>query len=189
MVANSAVDLMHADISEVRQAVDQAVSPSALASLGRIDAKVLLISAASALEDQVKESLGLITREAGGDVVGELIDHAILSRGYHTLFNWGGKDGPGRSANSFFALFGEEVAERCKSCVAADPELAQHISDFLELGYYRNKLVHSNFASFGLQKTYDEVMKLYLSARQFPAILDELLMGDSRGRSGNELSE
>jgi hypothetical protein len=48
-----------------------------------------------------------------------------------------------------------------------DSKLESAISAFIELGQIRNQLVHQNFADFYLEKTSEEIYKLYKDALVF----------------------
>ncbi|MEL4356511.1 MULTISPECIES: HEPN domain-containing protein [unclassified Luteococcus] len=144
--------------------------PSALAALGRIAPKVLLIAAASALEDQVKEELQRLARAHGHAELAECVTRGILARGYHTLFEW-----DKTNANRFFALFGPDAKERCQAAVGADEALDRSVRAFLELGRLRNNLVHNNYVTFEVPKTVLDIVELYEAARVFPTRFGELL--------------
>jgi hypothetical protein len=90
---------------------------------------------------------------------------------YHTYFNWGEKgdlDKPGKNANTFFSLFGEEFKKNVEAEINADKNLESAVKVFLEIGHIRNTLVHSNFAAYNLDnKTADEIFELYKKGFEF----------------------
>jgi len=90
---------------------------------------------------------------------------------YHTYFTWGEKDEPskpGKNANTFFSMFGEEFKSECEKEVKANGELDRVIKAFLELGHLRNILVHSNFAALNFDtKTTNEIFELYQDGQKF----------------------
>lgn len=92
----------------------------------------------------------------------ELVRKKAVERQYHTYFQWGGKN-----ANQFFSLFGADFLEYMKSLIKSDKQLELAVEAFLELGELRNRLVHQNFGTFALEKTVDEIFKLYKSANVF----------------------
>ena len=53
------------------------------------------------------------------------------------------------------------------SLVKGSPDLDKAIRAFLELGDGRNMLAHQNFAAFAMQKTSEEIYKLYQDAMPF----------------------
>jgi hypothetical protein len=56
--------------------------------------------------------------------------------------------------------------------VKEDIDLDSAIKSFLELGNERNKLVHQNFADCTIEKTAEEVYKLYQQATLFIDFLE-----------------
>ncbi|ORB17846.1 hypothetical protein BST37_03035 [Mycobacterium noviomagense] len=126
--------------------------------------KVMLLAAASNLEEQIKAAVIAFVRKTAGDseeVVNFLRNKAI-ERQYHTFFQWDGKN-----ANQFFSLFGENFKKRMKEIVDADPELRQSIRDFLDLGNARNSLVHGDYAAAAMDKSALDVLSQYHSACVF----------------------
>ena len=126
--------------------------------------KSLLLSAASFFEQEVIEVLKAKIRDWGGNraELNELMRVKVIERQYHTLFNW-----KGRNANSFFKLFGPEFAEFMVSQIKGDDALDDSIAAFIEVGRERNRLVHSNFGSYTLEKTFDEIFALYSKGKMF----------------------
>lgn len=51
--------------------------------------------------------------------------------------------------------------------VKADNKLDESIKAFLEIGNERNKMVHQNFAEIIIDKTAEEIYKLYQTALYF----------------------
>ena len=53
------------------------------------------------------------------------------------------------------------------------------ILDFLEIGREKNRIVHEDFSSFFMEKTFEEINNLYLSAKifvdWFPGVMEEFL--------------
>lgn len=126
--------------------------------------KVLTISAASYFEhiltgvvmDFVEETV------AAEAMVTSLVRNRVVSRQYHSWFTWDGKN-----VNSFFAMFGDGFKSHMTSLVKGSPDLDKAIRAFLELGDGRNMLAHQNFAAFAMQKTSEEIYKLYQDAMPF----------------------
>ena len=56
-----------------------------------------------------------------------------------------------------------------------DDNLAQSVSDFLELGRERNWLVHQDYGSYFLEKTAEEIFTLYASALVFVEFMPKAL--------------
>jgi len=98
---------------------------------------------------------------------------------YHTYFSWGEKDDadkPGKNANQFFSLFGENFKTRITEIIRKNKTLDDSIRAFIELGHLRNLLVHSNFASYNFEnKTTDEIYLMYQKALLFIDLLNDNL--------------
>src|ERR1022692_1831159 len=145
--------------------------------------KVVLLAAASDLEHEVQQVIIGYYKQQTRDCefAVSFVHNKAISRQYHTYFDW-----RNRSANSFFALFGERFKAKAKTALKADAEIAQAVADFCELGDLRNQLVHENYAAFSMEKTASEVHALYQSARRFVTYLPTLLDDAGTGSGGSE---
>jgi len=134
--------------------------------------KTLLMSAASYFEYTICEAiLEYVSEIADNDAaVISLVKVKAIERQYHTYFDWNASN-----ANSFFSHFGEKYKLYVKEIVEKDPDLRESIRAFLELGSLRNQLVHQNYATFPLEKTADEIYKLYIVAFRFIDFFPESL--------------
>lgn len=126
--------------------------------------KILLLSAASYFEANLKESLVHFFEEqlAHKELVIRFLQNKAIERQYHTYFSWGK-----RNANTFFGLFGDGFKEFMSESVKSDLQLNSAIEAFMELGEIRNHLVHQNFAVYPIEKTSDEIYELYRRAVNF----------------------
>lgn len=126
--------------------------------------KVLLLSAASYFEDEIKDIILSFVEKNSNDnsMIKSFVKNKAVERQYHKYFDW-----RARNANRFFSLFGEEFKDHAEGDVKGNPELEKSIRDFLEIGNLRNELVHGNFAVFPIEKTVEEIYELYHSAHQF----------------------
>jgi len=135
--------------------------------------KVLLLSAASYFEHEIKEIiLDFVEKNSANPIIKSFVKNKAVERQYHTYFNW--KEA--KNANTFFSLFGEEFKNQAEEDVKANSELKKSIQDFLEIGKLRNQLVHGNFAVFPIEKTVEEIYELYCSAYQFIHYLSSKLI-------------
>lgn len=157
--------------------VNHLLEAGELSLLNNVDAgfrKALLLSAASYFEVQVRDSLLAFMHEktAGNEVAVAFVKNKAIERQYHSYFNWSDKN-----ANQFFGMFGPAFKARMELLVQSNQELDAAIKAFLELGNLRNRLVHRDYATFPMDKTVDEIYKLYKSALGFvealPASLRE----------------
>lgn len=144
--------------------------------------KVMLLAAASNLEEQVKQALTDFAKRVAGDAeeLVSFLQNKAIERQYHTLFSWDGKN-----ANQFFGLFGENFKDRMKALVDEDTELRQAIRDFLDLGNARNTLVHGDYASAAMDKSARDVLNQYQSACKFVRQLELSFGVSSPVRSPN----
>jgi RiboL-PSP-HEPN len=100
------------------------------------------------------------------------VRNKAVARQYHTWFNW-----CDNNANQFFGLFGAEFKAQMSELVKGSEEMQRSVRAFLELGNERNRLVHQDFATFSMEKTLDEIYRLYQSALMFVDALPTELRG------------
>ncbi len=124
---------------------------------------------------------------ANDELIISIIKTKAIKRQYHTYFDWE----KSTNANSFFSLFGEDFKNKMAKQVKETPKLETAIRAFLQLGQERNKLVHQNFAEIVLDKTADEIYKLYQTALLFVDIIkSELIKKDQKiSNEGNETTQ
>lgn len=171
-MGDTIVERLHRDFQALATILEDGAESSLRIAADDTFRKVLLLSAASHFEHSVIEAIVSYASDASGgsERLVEFVRRKGLSRQYHTLFNW-----EGRNANSFFALFGEAFKFRMETLVNQDAQLADAIRAFLELGSERNRLIHQDLGSFSLEKTASEIFDLYQRAASFvdriPALL------------------
>ncbi|MFN3506281.1 MAG: HEPN domain-containing protein [Allorhizobium sp.] len=126
--------------------------------------RTLLLSAASYFELRITRDVEGFCSELteGNELIVSLIKTKVISRQYHSWFSW-----DSNNANTFFAMFGPSFKQYMSGVVSKDEDLKNAIKAFLELGNERNKLVHSDYASYLINKTPDEIHALYLLGLQF----------------------
>ena len=120
--------------------------------------KSLLLAAASHFEHRVTSASAEFVREAarGSVLVEQFVRNKAIARQYHTWFKW-----DDNNANQFFGFFGQAFKTAMAERLKARDDLRLSVKAFLELGNERNKLVHQDYASFALEKTMDEIYRLY----------------------------
>jgi hypothetical protein len=64
-------------------------------------------------------------------------------------------------------MFGDDFRSHMVEVVKLDQNMAKSISDFLEIGRERNRLVHQDYGSFFLEKSAEEIFGSYVSAMVF----------------------
>jgi len=155
--------------------------PSLQSDVNKHFTKILVLSAASYFEHQIQEILiEFVSVTSNKDLrVTNFLKKKAIGQQYHTFFNWGEKNNPrkpGKTANSFFALFGEDFKKELSEEIKNNEDLDKSIKAFLEIGHLRNLLVHSNFAAYSLDfKTSDEIFVLYQKAMNFVKFVEEKL--------------
>ncbi len=126
--------------------------------------KTILLSSASFFEKEISNTVIEFAKSHtdNNELVIEIIKQKAVSRQYHTYFNW-----ESANANAFFGLFGGEFKTRMSQRVKEDEDLDKAIKSFLEIGRERNRMVHQNFAEVVIDKTAEEIYKLYQGSLYF----------------------
>lgn len=172
MVKQSIVDRIYQDNLELLDFLEKQNEPSFMVQFNTVFTKTLLLSAASYFEHEICRMIqAFIERKAQNDeCVISILKKKAIERQYHTYFSW--KDWEKGNANSFFSLFGEVFKEKRSLEINSNSNLKTAVKAFLEIGNERNKLVHQNFADCTIEKTAEEVYKLYQHAILFIDFLD-----------------
>jgi hypothetical protein len=162
------VDTMYAEFKDAAAVLVGANELSLQIMLESNFRKTLLLSAASYFEYTLSREVATFTDEItdGNMMIGSLVQTKAISRQYHTWFDW-----KSSNANQFFSMFGQDFRDHMAKKVAADVILSTSIKAFMEIGRYRNQLVHSDYASHLINKTLEEIYKLYLEANEFMKIV------------------
>ncbi|MGW4849426.1 HEPN domain-containing protein [Nocardia brasiliensis] len=146
-------------------------SPSGLAALNRTYHKVILVAAASRLENQVKQIVESLFREHGRDELGAFVAKRVMARNYHQLFDW-----PNEKARGFFTSFGPKCANAFDTAMKTDTEFLRQHAAFMRLGSLRNQLVHQDYATYILSETPKELSDMYEVAVLFPSRFEDIIL-------------
>lgn len=94
-----------------------------------------------------------------------------LDRRYHQLFDW-----DKQNVNKFLTCFGENFRDKISKEIEADQDLKNKMGSFLELGRWRNKLVHEGFKLEAInEKSIDDIWSNFVKSCDFyKFILDKL---------------
>ncbi len=178
----TSVDRLYAEAAAVIEALGS-TEPSLVVAAGDTLRKALVLAAASYFEARVTRCvLDFVDERASGDaLVLSLVKNKAVNRQFHTWFSWTEK-----SASQFFGLFGADFKAKMAAMVQASDRLRGAIEAFLEMGNERNKMVHQDFATFGLEKTLDEIYRLYQQAMPFVEGLPDYLRDPVVERGGHE---
>jgi RiboL-PSP-HEPN len=141
--------------------------------------KTILLSSASFFEKEITDTVIKFAESHTGNnkLVVSIIRQKVVSRQYHTYFDWNSSN-----ANTFFGLFGDEFKNKMSQKVKDDEKLDKAIKAFIEIGRERNKMVHQNFAEIVIDKTADEIYKLYQSSLYFIQIVKRELIKEENIR-------
>lgn len=169
MMRTSIVDRIYQDNLDILKFLEEKNEISFVIQFNTVFTKTLLLSAASYFEHEICRMVqAFVAHKAQNDeYVIAIVKQKIIERQYHSYFEW--KD---NNANKFFSLFGSTFKEKRLQDIKNNPELQPAIKSFMELGRERNKLVHQNFADYNIEKTAEEVYKLYQQAAVFIDFLD-----------------
>lgn len=140
----------------------------------------LVLAIASFFEHSITEIMSeLPTARANGDpVITSMVMRQVISRKYHTYFDWERlKPGP------FLALLGDDFKSKVNAELKTNKELAEGIDAFLELGQIRNNLVHQNYVRFVVEKTPEELIIQFRKAQIFPVYLRATLLSSGSTES------
>lgn len=175
MFDSNAVNVFYNSTKGLIEFLDEKKEPTFRSEVEQNFTKVLLLSAASFFEQSVKLILNKFVEitSANNVLIKEFLNNRAIGDKYFQLFSW-----DDNNANKFFSLFGKDFKQQMKGKVSSDKNLDDAIKSFLEIGSWRNKLVHNNFAEYDFPKTSDEVYKLYNSAKKFMTFLEEELCGE-----------
>lgn len=136
--------------------------------------KILVVAIASYFEARVCQALldyALDVSDQDAQLV-EFIRNKAIARQYHTYFDWNER---GRGANRFFSLFGAKYKDRMKNAIDADDELRNSIESFIEIGLDRNRLMHTNYADYTLEKTIPDIHHHFQQALKFIELIPDTL--------------
>lgn len=172
------VDRLYGEYLAIVQMMDRYNAVSFRNTLNENFRKTLLLCAASHFEFKMTSDVVSFCAEVtkGNSLIPSLVKNKAVSRQFHTWFDW-----KSSNANSFYAMFGDDFRAHMIDLLKKDENLVKSVSDFLEIGRERNRLVHQDYGTFSLEKTAEEIFALYASAmifveyipkalREFPAV-------------------
>jgi hypothetical protein len=175
------VEILYEEYRSIVSFLNESSQPSLASDVNKYFKKVIALSAASFFEHKIQEILlEFVARETNNNPkIVSFFKKKAIGMQYHTYFVWGEKDNPdnpGKNANSFFSLFGQDFRKQVESEIKADVELGKIIKSFLEIGHLRNILIHSNFAAYNLEnKTTEEIFSSFILGLPFIEYLREKL--------------
>ena len=158
------VDGLHTEFSAILAYLEKNNEVSWRSVVDNNFRKIVLMAAASHFEQSMTNAVLNFAKQttAENHPLTCLVKNKAVSRQYYTWFDWKQKN-----ANKFFKLFGDDFEKHMKKKVGGDSELNSSIQAFMEIGEQRNRLVHQDFGNFTLEKTYEEIYRLYSEATLF----------------------
>lgn len=178
------IDALHGNYTDIINYLEKSAQPSLSSDVNKYFKKLMALSIGSYFEHEIQNILiEFVSIASKNDIriINLLRQKAILMQ-YHTYFDWGEKDRPekpGKNANKFFAMFGDQFKNDVQEDIKKNEGLGDSIKAFVELGHLRNILVHSNFAAYNFEnKTTAELYELYNKAVQFLEYLRHKLLID-----------
>jgi RiboL-PSP-HEPN len=158
------VDTLYRDLSDAARTLSGYGEFSLSISLESNHRKTLILGAASYFEWRLTRHVEAFVDEVTSKdkLVCSLVQAKAISRQFHTWFDW-----KGLKAGPFFSLFGPEFKEHMKSRLSTNAELVEAVESFLKIGSQRNLLVHSDYASYPIDMTPDEIYIEYKKANFF----------------------
>ena len=177
----SIVDRLYAEYIDIITFLNKGSQPSLSSDTDKYFKKVILLSSASFFEHEIQNIIITFIKESTNDNLRiiNLLKKKAIGGNYHTFFAWGEKNNPnkpGKNANTFFSLFGDDFKTEVQEEIKNDAELSRSVKAFLEIGHLRNILVHSNFAAYNLDnKTTDEIYALHKSSVLFVDFIGDKL--------------
>jgi hypothetical protein len=176
------VDILYTEYLSIVGYLNENSQPSLSSDVNKYFKKVIILSAASYFEHRIQEILvEFIVKETNNHIPAlNFFKKKAIGMQYHTYFSWGEKnnpDKPGKNANSFFALFGDDFKKQVEERLEQSQDLTIAMKAFLEVGHLRNILVHSNFAAYDFDnKTTEDAVDLYKNGLPFVTFIEELLL-------------
>ena len=167
------VEILNEEYKSIVSFLNEKAQPSLSSDVNKYFKKVIALSSASYFEHKIQDVLiEFVTKETNNNTRAvSFFKKKAIGMQYHTFFSWGEKDNPdkpGKNANSFFALFGDEFKKKVEDEIKNNEDLERSIKAFLEVGHLRNILIHSNFAAYNLDnKTAEEIFDLYKKGLPF----------------------
>ncbi len=178
----SIIDAIHLEYADIASFLDKAGEPSLLSDYNRHFVKLIAIYMGSYFENEIQKILlEFVGNKSENDVrIINFVQKKAIYLQYHTYFSWGEKDRidkPGKNANAFFAMFGDDFKREIEKDILAAPALDEAVKSFLELGHIRNILVHSNCAAYSFGEiTPGDLFNLYVKAQNFIIYLRKKLL-------------
>lgn len=133
--------------------------------------KSVLIAAASHFEHELGRAIERsASRYNVPDSFRRLIEAKAISRQFYSYFDFSSSN-----TNRLFVSFGPGCKEKAEAHIRRSDRLREAQAAFLKICALRNQMVHSNYASFSIDLTTDEVYDLYEKGCSFIEFFEAII--------------
>jgi hypothetical protein len=158
------VERVYEDLVGIQRIVDASNNPSAKTAFAEHSAKTLLTAGASYFERRIMGAIQVYVEASTTKAAVGFFAFQGLERKFFSLFDF---TSSAKNVNVFLAKFGPDFANWAKVDLlksGIDEEVQFAFVDFCRL---RNLLIHSNYATFNINKTFAEVKLAFDAASKF----------------------
>lgn len=158
--------------TELKREISKGSDLTLITSIEELNQKTLLLAAASEFEHNLSSAVRRYVNDrcGGNEGLVSILEAKAISRQFHTWFDF-----KSLSENPFYAMFGKNFSDHMKAIKKAEEPFAESAKSFLEVCHLRNQLVHSNYVTFPLEKTAEEILGSYNSGCKFITRVSEEL--------------
>lgn len=149
------IDDLYNDLS-VLIGMIESKDPDTSLSLGELLSKVIMISAASQFEFEIRSAIKNINHIDSQKIRAYM--QSSTGRKFWNMFDIN-KDT--KNINHFLRYFGEEFLERLSNEIKNNQKLNDSTRSFILMLQVRNELVHTGFLSYKISQSYQDSYRLY----------------------------
>ncbi len=133
-----------AKIRELIDADSRPIGPTLKITFDRLTGRYFLLAMASRLESDLWSVIEAIKSEfPEHPILAEMVKNNVGKRRFHALFRW-----DANNANYFYKHFGDSCNTFIREKTVSDVDFAKCASAFIRIGSLRNKLIHSDLATY-----------------------------------------
>lgn len=167
------VELLHTDFCIIKAILTDQGEISLLTTIERIFKNNIILASASNSEKTITAFMQSLFEDNGlKKHIATFCKKSAFDQKYHTFFEWGEaeKATPEKGFNKFISQFGPEFKQWLTTQTIDEDK--QGMGCFIQIGYYRNCMVHTGFYNYATEQTTDEILEKHRKIRLF---LDRLL--------------
>ncbi|MCL5680371.1 MAG: HEPN domain-containing protein [Candidatus Marsarchaeota archaeon] len=151
-MADNNLDLVYDNFNAIIKRLKEADELSTSSLVETTLSKLIIVSAASFFETDIKEAIYSLSP----DLKSRSLVEKFLDRNFWNLF-----DSKFESMNRFLGNFGDEFKVSFQKSIRDDKNLKDSETSFLRLLSLRGEIVHGNFLSYSVDVTYEESYEIY----------------------------